>query len=147
MRKNRIILIFLVFFGTGLALKGQDPVPKLIISEIHMYHTEEAYVEITNMGDQPVDLSRVIFAAARTSGFSTGTLNSEIEMLTDVGFLDPGESFVVINHRTSSSDTTNILTPSWYYEKANHMLYAFQQDGVPRRVHGTEESQCRSHKQ
>ena len=55
-------------------MRAQDPVPKLIVSEIHMYHTEEAYVELTNMGDIPVDLKRVIFSASQNgAGFRTDT--------------------------------------------------------------------------
>ena len=103
---------------------GQDAAPKLIISEIYMYHTEEAYLEITNMDNYPVDLSRVILSAAQNGqSFRDDTVNQNTQMLHNVGFLDPGESFVIINYRTHSQDSTRIFTPSWYPGNADYMLY------------------------
>ena len=109
---------------TGTKVFSQDPVPKLIISEIHMNHVEVAYVEITNMGDHPVDLSRVIFSAAQNDqGFRSDTVNQNTQMLRNAGFLDPGDSFVVINYRTTSTDSTIVWTPQWYLDKADYRLY------------------------
>lgn len=120
--KGKILLtIFLVC--SAVLLRAQDPVPQLIVSEIYMYHTEEAYVELTNMGDAPVDLKRVIFSASQNGeGFRTDTSRWNVQFLSSAPILDPGESFVVINYRTSSSDSTNIFTPSWYLEMADYML-------------------------
>jgi len=123
------LLVLLILAGTAILSRAQDPVPKLIVSEIHMFHTEEAYVEITNMGDQPVDLNRVVFASAQNDQNYRSDTSQNTQFLNNAGILDPGESFVVINYRTQSTDSTNILSPSWYFEKADHMLYYTLRDG------------------
>ena len=80
-------------------------------------------MELTNMGDAPVDLKRVIFSASQNGqGFRTDTSRWNVQFLSSAPILDPGESFVVINYRTSTGDSTNVFTPSWYFEKADYML-------------------------
>ena len=121
---NTKILLFIIFAGRGLNVHAQDPVPKLIVSEIYMLQTTEAYAEITNMGDQPVDLTRVIFSVSQNNQpYREDTVGQNTQFLGSAGILGPGESFVVINYRTVELDSTDILTPSWYFEKADYRLF------------------------
>ena len=65
----------------------------------------------------------MIFSASQNgAGFRTDTSRWNVQFLSQAPILDPGESFVVINFRTAQADSTNIFTPSWYFEKADYQL-------------------------
>lgn len=114
----------LIVLLCGMYIRAQGDAPKLIISEIYMNHVEEAYLELTNVDDHPVDLSRVILSVAGNDlYYREDTSRWDTQMLTHAGYLEPGESFVVMNYRTLTTDPTDIWTPSWYLGMADYWLW------------------------
>ena len=61
--KLKLLLIAWLFCG-GI-LSAQDTIKTLIISEIRLSHHEEDFVEITNIGDEAVQLSQFEFGLIR----------------------------------------------------------------------------------
>ena len=122
---KRILLTIILISGLATWLTAQEDAPKLIISELYMYHSEEAYCELTNMDDHPVDLSRVILSVANNNADfrDSDTSRWHTQMLTHAGYLEPGESFVVMNWRHYSQDSTDIWTPRWYWDHADYWLW------------------------
>ena len=83
--------LLLILLLTGGILNAQDTIRSLVITEAfigRMYHN---FAEITNMGNEPVNLSKFKFGQAQDINF---TRNRGDVALPDV-VLQPGESFIL----------------------------------------------------
>ncbi len=96
--KLKFLLIFLLFVGV---LKAQEPYRSLIITESRANASPDNYVEITNVGDQAVQLSE--FKFAKMTPWAPAVLDlyndqwnpgNEWFFLPE-RILEPGESFVI----------------------------------------------------
>lgn len=58
------LLLFMFLISAGI-LNAQDTIRTLIISEARSYSQFNSYVELTNMGEEPVDLSQFKFGVMR----------------------------------------------------------------------------------
>ncbi|MBT6004491.1 MAG: hypothetical protein HOG79_02130, partial [Prolixibacteraceae bacterium] len=58
------LLLFLFLFSTGI-INAQDTIRSLVITEARSDGQPENFIELTNMGDQPVDLSQFEFGLMR----------------------------------------------------------------------------------
>lgn len=91
--KLKLLLLGLLFMG-GLA-SAQDTIDYLVITEARIDNTHAAYLELTNMGDQPVQLSD--FKIGSWGGGSTliNAQSNENDYWIPVDtLLQPGESFL-----------------------------------------------------
>ena len=100
----RLKLLFAMLFVSGGLLMAQDTIKTLIISEAKMDRAEQLYFELTNVGDEALNLSDFEFTCMDPwQGFPEGVAWPEqapnrddrsIERLPDL-VLAPGESFVI----------------------------------------------------
>jgi len=99
-------------------LKAQDTIRTLIISEVRMDWTTSPYVELTNVGTEPVDLSKFEIGkfGPWTTKWSPGA--NERMMLPNV-MLAPGKSFVL----AKVNDYTNKM---WLKNPQDFAKYGFQ---------------------
>ena len=54
--KLKLLLLGLLF--TSGALFAQDTIRSLVITEANLHPAEQAYLELTNMGNEPIQLSK-----------------------------------------------------------------------------------------
>ncbi|MBT3383265.1 MAG: T9SS type A sorting domain-containing protein [Prolixibacteraceae bacterium] len=95
------LLLFLFLFSTGI-INAQDTIRSLVITEARSDGQPENFIELTNMGDQPVDLSQFEFGLMRP--WANPVLDvwndpwtpegNRFFMLPEV-ILQPGESWVI----------------------------------------------------
>jgi hypothetical protein len=100
----RLKLLLAMLFVSGGLLMAQDTIKTLIISEARMDRAEQLYFELTNVGDEALDLSNFEFTCMDPwQGFPEGVEWPEqapnrddrsIERLPAV-VLAPGESYVI----------------------------------------------------
>ncbi len=95
MKPKVLLFSLLIFYG---ALNAQDTIKTLVISECRIDDVREAYVEFTNMGSDPIDLSE--FEFGRIGAWTSAKIDSMVPdanswfMLPNV-MLGAGESFVI----------------------------------------------------
>lgn len=85
------LLLFAILLSVG-AVNAQDTIRTLIITESHAYRADESYVEITNMGTNPVQLAN--FKLGKIGPWEE-PYNSGQEIQLPDKMLDPGKSFVI----------------------------------------------------
>lgn len=87
------LLLFALLLSAGITNAQQDTIRTLIISEARMDRADNSYVEITNMGTEPVQLADFEFGRVSPwdDAYSPGT--SFIRLPNKV--LEPGKSFVI----------------------------------------------------
>jgi hypothetical protein len=94
--------LLLAMLGVSALLTGQDTIRSLVITEAKMDRAEQNYVELTNMGDVPLNLKDFEFGRIDPWTVPPGdgwpeagqNDNADIERLPDV-VLAPGESYVI----------------------------------------------------
>jgi len=87
--------IFVLLF-MGVLLNAQDTINYLIITEARLHPTQQSYLELTNVGTQPVPLNQ--FKVGSWGGGSTlvnGQTNDEDFWIPTDVILAPGESFLM----------------------------------------------------
>jgi len=97
--KLRLLLLFLLLAGM---LNAQDTIRTFIITEARMDRNDICYVELTNIGEDPINMSH--FEFGRISPFGElpySPAEGEYMMLPDKE-LAPGESFVIASFRDFS---------------------------------------------
>ena len=92
----KLKLLLAIFILSSGILNAQDTIKTLIITEARMTHPMENYAELTNMGDEPIQLSEFEFGLIRPWNNEPYTPENETRafMLPD-RILQPGESFVI----------------------------------------------------
>ena len=89
--KLKILLLFLVFSG-GI-ISAQDTIRYLIITEARMDRTDGSYIEITNMGTNPVQLNN--FEFGRVDAWSTPWNGTGRSIILPDKVLQPGQSHTI----------------------------------------------------
>ena len=88
----RLKLLLFVLMFTGGIVAAQDTIRTLIITEAHLGAPDRNYVEITNVGTDPVQLSQFEVGRSRADNFIAG--DDQKIMLPDQ-MLQPNESFFI----------------------------------------------------
>ncbi|HKJ80330.1 MAG TPA: hypothetical protein VKA10_12375, partial [Prolixibacteraceae bacterium] len=93
--KFRFLLFVLMLLG-GI-INAQDTINYLVITEYRGDNTHNAYLELTNMGDEPIQLNQ--FEIGNWGGgslldYETGTTNRDGVRIPGDVVLEPGESYV-----------------------------------------------------
>lgn len=92
--KSKHLLLLLLLICSGLLSITAQPYTNLIYTEVRMDHTYNAYIEITNMGSETVNLNRFKHNSRNPgSGFVT---NPSYRLQLPDKLLAPGESWVVV---------------------------------------------------
>lgn len=87
------ILLLLCLLAPGILI-AQDTIRSLIITEARLDRADQAYVEITNMSDSPVQMGDFEFGTIRPWGLPyTGEPNRSFRLPENI--LQPGESYVI----------------------------------------------------
>jgi hypothetical protein len=91
-----LLTLFLLTFFTPNLFAQTDTIRTLIITEIYAPNYPHAYVELTNVGTEPVNLSNFKLAQTNHTMVFPATVSFRQMMLPDVELM-PGSSFVVAN--------------------------------------------------
>lgn len=95
--KFYFLFIFLLsyYFGAVFAQVPKDTIKTLIITEVRLDDAREAYIEITNVGTEPVNLKdfEVGVVGAWTAGY--GNVGDDFRLRLPDKVLNPGECFVI----------------------------------------------------
>jgi len=103
MRTKFLLSFFLL--ALGAVLYGQDTIRTLVISEARLEDQRRAYVEISNVGNDPINLAEFELGVIGAWTAVTNPLTPNWEFTTSPDFymmlpdrvLEPGESFTVAN--------------------------------------------------
>lgn len=90
------ITLFMMLFLTGVVY-SQDTIRTLLITEVRLHPTQMCYLEITNMGDAPVDLKDFAlgwWGGGNTLDYETGVTNKIAIPFPVDTLIAPGQSFV-----------------------------------------------------
>lgn len=125
------ILLFALFVSGGL-INAQDTIRTLIITEIRTTHQEEDFVEITNIGDDPVQLSNFEFGLIRCwNNIPWTPENPTRSFMLPEKVLQPGESYVMAavaefnpkKFREGSDDYREKVTKDDIWTLADHVTH------------------------
>ena len=125
------LLLFAVLMSGGL-LKAQDTIRTLIITEIRTTHHEEDFVEITNIGDEAVQLSDFEFGLIRCwNNIPWTPENPDRSFMLPEKVLQPGESYVMatvcefgpMRFREGSDDYRERVTKQEMWTLADNLTY------------------------
>lgn len=96
----RLKLLLLVFLLSGGLLSAQDTINTLIITEAYLDDGPAiGYFELTNVGDQPIQLNQFKFAEMRPWGDAPWQNPADRWWILPDHVLNPGESFVMAAQR------------------------------------------------
>jgi hypothetical protein len=136
--KTKLSFIF-VFFACGSWIQAQDTVNSLIISEARFDSSDNAYIELTNMGDSTLHLNNFEFGSVHPGDprIDTTDLDKWFYIAAGCWFmlpdstLEPGESIVFAGDNiTGFTNTGNVSQDQdcWYIRY--HTAY-WSDDPVP----------------
>jgi len=89
------LLLFSLLLSVGVLYGQNDTIRGLIITEANLNNGARGFLEITNMGDEAVDLSVIEFAEMRPWGEPPWEPPSTRRFFLPEFMLEPGESYVV----------------------------------------------------
>jgi len=125
------LLLFALILSGGI-LRAQDTIKTLIISEIRLSHHEDNFVEITNIGDEAVQLSQFEFGLIRPWNNVPWTPENETRsFMLPERELGAGESFVMATvaefnpkkFREGSDDYREKVTKDEIWVIADHVTH------------------------
>ncbi len=94
--KKLLLVIFVILLLPLSSFAQADTIPNLVISEWRGDGAHGAYLELTNMGDTTLDLSKVTLCRIQSKPPDVTPLAAKF-ILKLKGLLEPGESWVVCN--------------------------------------------------
>ncbi len=130
--KRSVLLLILVLFGSYLTVSAQeDTIRSLVISEIRMDLSFNAYVEITNMGDSALDLGQFTFTGV-SNWNNWWQAPDDREWRYPAGvMLEPGDSWTIGQLFDFRKEMTEKY-PSFFYPFHKEELEAIVDQGVHR---------------
>jgi hypothetical protein len=131
--KLKLLLFALLLSGV---LYAQDTINYLIITESHAYRADQSYVELTNLGDKPLQMAE--FKLGKIGPYEE-PFNSTLEYRFPERILQPGESFVIARfmdftekmYPTDPDNYTERVTPIEYWEFADIQMHAAEANSIP----------------
>lgn len=129
------LLLFVMLLSVG-SLFAQDTIRTLIISESHAYRADQSYVELTNVGNKPLQMAD--FRLGKIGPWEV-PFNSAIEYRFPEKILQPGESFVIARildftekmYPIDPDNYTERVTPAEYWDFADIQMHAAESNGIP----------------
>ena len=134
MKKHLILIALFCSFNVF----SQDTIRSLIISEVRMDHPYHAYIELTNMGTDPVDLGDFGLGRIRPVNDPWNTLPGHYMRLPSE-IMQPGESFVIANvydynpeqYPEDPDQFLEKITKDDYFQLADLLIHQSESQGAP----------------
>jgi len=130
------LLLIIMVLSTGI-LEAQDTIRTLIISEALTFRADASYVEITNIGNDPVQLSN--FKLGTMGPYTGEYFTSTTEIWLPEKELQPGESFTIASvldftEKMYPKDPDHFaqrVTPKEYWQWADMQMHQPETNGIP----------------
>jgi hypothetical protein len=131
--KLKLLLFALLLSGV---LYAQDTIRTLIITESHAYRADQSYVELTNVGDKPLQMAD--FRLGKIGPWEV-PFNSALEYRFPERILQPGESFVIARfldftekmYKIDPDHYSERVTPIEYLDFADIQMHAAEANSIP----------------
>src|SRR5680860_526508 len=133
----RLKLLLIIFLISGGMLYAQDTIKTLIISEALVYRSDYNYIELTNVGDTPIDMS--VFKLGMLGPYQGDHFSGTNETWLPEKTLAPGESFVIatvydFTEKMYPNDPDHFqqrLTPKEMWDLADWQIHKPETNSIP----------------
>ncbi len=139
----KLRLLLFMFLMSGGFLYAQDTINTLIISESNMFRADGSYVELTNVGTEPIQMSDFEFGIIspwhNAFPWTAEKTSQGTSMRLPNKMLQPGESFVMATvmdfvekmHPLDPDNYAQRITPIQYWQWADMQIHVPEAKGIP----------------